>query len=72
MSDLLPDGTRECDRCGLPMMPVAERDGWVTLECANRHRHTLPLPSDREARELERTIRLTEDILRHLVVRRDE
>ena len=25
-----------------------------------------------QARELERTIRLTEDILRHLVVRRDE
>jgi small subunit ribosomal protein S6 len=29
------------------------------------------LPTD-QARELERTIKLTEDILRHLVVRRDE
>jgi small subunit ribosomal protein S6 len=29
------------------------------------------LPPD-QARELERTIKLTEDILRHLVVRRDE
>jgi uncharacterized RmlC-like cupin family protein len=33
------------------MMPVAERDGAVTLECANRHRHTVPLPSDLLARE---------------------
>jgi uncharacterized RmlC-like cupin family protein len=51
LSDLLPDGTRECGRCGLPMMPVAESDGWVTLECANRHRHSVPLPSDIAARE---------------------
>jgi len=33
------------------MMPVAESDGEVTLECANRHRHTVPLPSDPETRE---------------------
>ena len=51
LTDLLPDGTRECERCGLPMMPVAESSGVVTLECANRHRHTLPLPSDPELRE---------------------
>jgi uncharacterized RmlC-like cupin family protein len=49
--DLLPDGTRECERCGLPMMPIGERDGTVTLECANRHRHNVPLPSDLTARE---------------------
>ncbi len=55
LSDLLPDGTRECERCGLPMMPVAESDGSVTLECANRHRHAVPLPSDPEARERVRT-----------------
>ncbi len=55
MSDLLPDGTRECERCGLPMMPVAENDGVVTLECANRHRHAVPLPSDLAARERVRT-----------------
>jgi uncharacterized RmlC-like cupin family protein len=55
LSDLLPDGTRECERCGLPMMPVAESDGLVTLECANRHRHTVPLPSDLAARERVRT-----------------
>ena len=51
LSDLLPDGTRECERCGLPMMPVTEGDGVVTLECANRHRHRMPLPSDPAARE---------------------
>jgi len=55
LSDLLPDGTRECERCGLPMMAVAESDGLVTLECANRHRHTVPLPSDLAARERVRT-----------------
>lgn len=51
LSDLLPDGTRECERCGLPMMAVAESDGLVTLECANRHRDRVPLPSDLSARE---------------------
>jgi uncharacterized RmlC-like cupin family protein len=55
LSDLLPDGTRECERCGLPMMPVAESEGIVTLECANRHRHSVPLPSDLAARERVRT-----------------
>jgi uncharacterized RmlC-like cupin family protein len=33
------------------MMPVAEGDGSVTLECANRHRTSVPLPSDAAARE---------------------
>ncbi len=51
MSDLLHDATRECERCGLPMTPVAEARGKVTLECANRHRHEVPLPRDRAARE---------------------
>jgi uncharacterized RmlC-like cupin family protein len=51
LTDLLPDGTRECDRCGLPMMPVAESEGTVTLECANRHRYRVPVPSDPAARE---------------------
>lgn len=51
LSELHADGTRECERCGLPMMPVAERGGIVTLECANRHRQMVPLPSDGAARE---------------------
>src|SRR5438067_12631995 len=55
LSDLGPDGTRECERCGLPMMPVAQSEGLVTLECANRHRHAVPLPSDLATRERVRT-----------------
>jgi len=51
LSELLPDATRDCERCGLPMTPIAEADGLVTLECANRHRHTVPLPADAAARE---------------------
>src|SRR5437667_137100 len=31
--------------------PPAEDDGQVTLECANRHRHTVQLPTDAAARE---------------------
>ena len=51
MSELLPDATRDCERCGLPMTPVAQDDGRVTLECANRHRQTVRLPADPAARE---------------------
>src|SRR2546425_13333349 len=51
LSELLPDATRDCERCGLPMTPVAEDDEQVTLECANRHRQTVLLPTDPAARE---------------------
>jgi hypothetical protein len=51
LSDLMHDATRECERCGLPMMPVAEAAGTVTLECANRHHHAIPLPAEPAARE---------------------
>lgn len=51
LSELHADGTAECERCGLPMMPIAEADGAVTLECANRHRRTVRLPSDPAERE---------------------
>src|SRR2546426_9388493 len=51
LSELLTDATRDCERCGLPMTPVAEDDGQVTLECANRHRHTVLLPTAPAARE---------------------
>ncbi len=37
------------------MMPVAESNGTVTLECANRHKRSAPLPSDPAARERVRT-----------------
>jgi uncharacterized RmlC-like cupin family protein len=51
LSELHEDGTRDCERCGLPMMPVAEAGATVTLECANRHRATVPLPTEAVARE---------------------
>ena len=51
LSELHEDGTQDCERCGLPMMPVAEAGGTATLECANRHRVTVPLPSDPVLRE---------------------
>jgi hypothetical protein len=51
LSDLQSDATRDCERCHLPMMPVAEDNGMVTLECANRHRRDMPLPIDAAERE---------------------
>src|SRR2546428_7853472 len=49
LSELLPDATRECERCGLPMTPVGEDAGQATLECANRHRHTVRVPTHTRA-----------------------
>jgi hypothetical protein len=49
---LRPDATVECLECGLPMFPIAESSETVTLECANRHRATAELPSDRATRGL--------------------
>ena len=51
LSDLHHDATRDCERCGLPMTPVAIERGQVVLECANRHRATASLPKDPAARE---------------------
>jgi uncharacterized RmlC-like cupin family protein len=45
LSELLHDATRDCERCGLPMMPVAEENGGVAFECANRHREVMAPPS---------------------------
>jgi hypothetical protein len=49
---LRPDATAECPECDLPMFPVTESNEAVTLECANRHRLTVDLPSDRTTRAL--------------------
>ncbi len=49
---LRPDATAECPECDLPMFPVSESADKVTLECANRHRVTTDLPSDRVTRAL--------------------
>ena len=54
MSELEYDATRPCD-CGMPMTPLAEHEDVVTLECANRHRQTVAMPSDPVARELVRS-----------------
>lgn len=43
---LRPDGTADCDACGLPMFPVALEAGMVRLECANRHHGDTPVPRD--------------------------
>src|SRR5438105_15505180 len=50
LSGLHEDATRDCEICGLLMFPIAEADGRVTLECANRHRHAVPLPTYRPFR----------------------
>ncbi len=33
------------------MTPIAEAEGLVTVECANRHRHAVPMPADPAARQ---------------------
>jgi len=48
--DLRTDGTADCETCHLPMFPIALTDAGVTLECANRHRATLPPPEDPKMR----------------------
>lgn len=47
---LRPDGTADCDSCHMPMFPLAQTSKEVTLECANRHRVTVPLPADAKLR----------------------
>jgi hypothetical protein len=48
--DLRPDGTADCETCHMPMFPVAIVGGDVTLECANRHRVTIPQPQSPKLR----------------------
>ena len=47
---LRDDGTADCESCHMPMFPIASTSREVTLECANRHRVTLPLPDDAKLR----------------------
>jgi uncharacterized RmlC-like cupin family protein len=51
LSGLHDDGTRDCEICGLPMFPVAEALDRITMECANRHRQMVPVPTYRPLRE---------------------
>lgn len=48
--DLRSDGTADCDTCHMPMFPMASTQAEVTLECANRHQVSLPLPDDAKLR----------------------
>lgn len=53
--ELKPDGTIDCQECGLPMFPIAVDMREVTLECANRHRATAAAPRDAKMRRLVRS-----------------
>lgn len=37
LRDLRPDGTLDCEQCGMPMFPYARDRHEVRLECANHH-----------------------------------
>lgn len=53
--ELKSDGTAECQECGLPMFPIGVDARQVTVECANRHRATVPAPRDAKMRRLVRS-----------------
>ena len=46
MTVLKPDGTAECESCGLPLFPYEIEGGSVRVECANGHHAMAPLPRD--------------------------
>jgi len=46
LRDLKPDGTLECEECGMPMFALARVNGEVHLECANRHHAVAREPAD--------------------------
>ena len=48
--NLRSDGTADCESCHMPMFPLSTSDRDVTLECANRHRVTVPAPDDPKMR----------------------
>ena len=48
--NLRSDGTADCETCHMPTFPLAQTAREVTLECANRHRVTVPLPDDPKLR----------------------
>ena len=37
LRDLKPDGTLDCDECGMPMFAYARTTDEIRLECANHH-----------------------------------
>ena len=46
MRELKPDGTLECEECGMPMFAYARAPGEVRLECANHHHGLARVPRD--------------------------
>jgi hypothetical protein len=46
LRDLRPDGTLECEECGMPMFALARANGEVHFECANRHHAVGREPAD--------------------------
>jgi hypothetical protein len=46
LRELKPDGTLECEECGLPMFAYARAPGEVRLECANHHHAVAGAPGD--------------------------
>ena len=46
LRDLKPDGTLDCDECGMPLFPCARSGGDIRLECANHHHGAARVPRD--------------------------
>ncbi|HEX9494777.1 MAG TPA: hypothetical protein VGA38_03360 [Candidatus Limnocylindria bacterium] len=52
LRELKPDGTLECDECGMPMFAYVRGTDEVKLECANHHHAIARLPHDRAVERL--------------------
>jgi hypothetical protein len=46
LREVKPDGTLECEACGMPMFAYARAAGEVRFECANHHHATAGEPGD--------------------------
>jgi len=46
LRELKPDGTVDCDECGMPMFAYARGRGEIRLECANHHHGLARAPHD--------------------------
>ena len=46
LRELKPDGTLECEECGMPMFAYVRAPGEVRLECANHHHAIAREPND--------------------------
>jgi hypothetical protein len=52
LRELKPDGTLECDECGMPMFAYVRAADEVKLECANHHHGVARAPHDRAVERL--------------------